>query len=81
MQKMKTKRDFAIFLCDAQEAMFKKQNETRLSVSSDSSLLCSRCLMFSNMKGGKLPVSLWSGNVSICHPWGPGTCQRAALQR
>ena len=37
--------------------------------------------MFSNMKGGKSPVSLRSGNVSICHPWGPGTCQRAALQR
>lgn len=37
--------------------------------------------MFSNMKGGKPPVSLRSGNVSICHPWGHGTCQRAALQR
>lgn len=40
------------------------------SASSDS-FLCSLCLMFSNMKGGKLPVSLWSGNISICRPRGP----------
>lgn len=27
--------------------------------------------MFSNIKAGKPPVSLWSGNISICCPRGP----------